>query len=89
MLPLSRLSPPAEQRHLAGVPAGPGRNVLPDVAWRYRQTVAVPAADRESLDLAVAVARRAGSVAAERFFETDFGTRTKQDGTEVTDVDPV
>jgi histidinol-phosphatase len=43
--------------------------------------------DRELLDLAVTVAHRAGNVAAERFFETDFGTRTKQDGTEVTDVD--
>jgi histidinol-phosphatase len=46
-----------------------------------------PAADRELLDLAVAVAHRAGSVAAERFFAADFATRVKPDGTDVTDAD--
>jgi len=46
-----------------------------------------PAVDRELLDLAVAVAHRAGCVAAERFFAADFATRTKQDGTDVIDVD--
>lgn len=46
-----------------------------------------PAADRQLLELAVTVAHRAGCAAAERFFEADFGTRTKQDGTDVTDVD--
>lgn len=39
------------------------------------------------LELAVTVAHRAGGVAAERFFAADFATRTKQDGTDVTDVD--
>jgi histidinol-phosphatase len=47
----------------------------------------VPAVDRQLLDLAVTVAHRAGSLAAERFFEAGFVTRAKEDGTEVTDVD--
>jgi len=46
-----------------------------------------PAVDRELLDLAVTVAHQAGCVAAERFFEADFATLTKEDGTDVTDVD--
>ena len=46
-----------------------------------------PAADRELLDLAVAVAHRAGELAARRFFEAGFTTGTKPDGTDVTDAD--
>lgn len=46
-----------------------------------------PAIDRGLLDLAVAVADRAGRMAAERFFQADFTTRLKQDGSEVTDAD--
>jgi histidinol-phosphatase len=46
-----------------------------------------PAVDRELLELAVTVAHRAGGVAAERFFEADFATRAKRDGSDVTDVD--
>lgn len=49
--------------------------------------MAAPAVDRELLELAVAVAHRAGGVAVERFFAADFATRTKPDGTDVTDVD--
>lgn len=46
-----------------------------------------PAADRQLLELAVTVAHQAGCVAAERFFDADFATRTKEDGTDVTDAD--
>ena len=46
-----------------------------------------PAVDRRLLDLAVAVAHRAGLAAAERFFEAGFTVSAKEDGTEVTDVD--
>jgi histidinol-phosphatase len=46
-----------------------------------------PAADRELLDLAVTVARRAGDLAAGRFFEASFTTKSKPDGTDVTDAD--
>jgi histidinol-phosphatase len=54
---------------------------------RHNPVTPAPAVDRELLDLAVTVARRAGRVAAERFFAADFATRTKQDGSDVTDVD--
>src|ERR1039458_2920124 len=46
-----------------------------------------PAVDRPCLDLAVTLARKAGDVAAARFFQADFATWTKQDGTSVTDAD--
>jgi histidinol-phosphatase len=49
--------------------------------------VSAPPVDREPLELAVSVARGAGACAAERFFAADFATRTKPDGTDVTDVD--
>jgi histidinol-phosphatase len=46
-----------------------------------------PAADRQLLDLAVTVAYRAGCVATEAFFEASLATRTKEDGSDVTDAD--
>jgi histidinol-phosphatase len=49
--------------------------------------VSAPSVDRELLELAAGVAQRAGAYAAERFFAADFTTRSKQDGTDVTDVD--
>ncbi|WP_433177164.1 inositol monophosphatase family protein [Actinoallomurus sp. CA-150999] len=45
------------------------------------------AVDRDLLDFAVALAERAGRVAAERFFAADFGVVEKRDGSEVTDAD--
>jgi histidinol-phosphatase len=50
-------------------------------------TLAGPPVDQDLLDFAVALARRAGTLAAERFFAGDAHTTLKPDGTEVTDAD--
>jgi fructose-1,6-bisphosphatase/inositol monophosphatase family enzyme len=43
--------------------------------------------DQDLLDFAVALADKAGRVAAERFFAADFGIASKHDGSGVTDAD--
>jgi histidinol-phosphatase len=50
-------------------------------------TPEVPPADPELLAFAVDLAERAGRLARERFFAGPAGTRTKADGTEVTESD--
>ncbi|MGB3443939.1 MAG: inositol monophosphatase family protein [Actinophytocola sp.] len=46
-----------------------------------------PRADQDLLDFAVDLARRAGALAAERFFADDTRSSRKPDGTEVTETD--
>ncbi|KZM74415.1 hypothetical protein AWN90_25420 [Nocardia terpenica] len=46
-----------------------------------------PAVDPDLLDFAIALADRAGRLAADRFFTTDLAVATKPDGSAVTDAD--
>ncbi|MBM0224413.1 inositol monophosphatase family protein [Micromonospora sp. ATA51] len=46
-----------------------------------------PRLDRTTLEFAIGLSERAGTLAAERFFAADFALAIKADGTEVTDAD--